>query len=432
MRWGVRVLLCFAVACGGGSGVDIDIFVPDGATVTRVELWVAYDPCTNCPSGVAWTNAPVDGDIYYLRDEAVIKAEQSGDRWVIHLDALPDYTDPRGIVIVGFDADKVTAVKAIEYPHIPSSSVAIWQVYLHAAAPATTDVATPPADPNLDHRVHVWARQPTPELPAPTGCLVSQEWNGSRWDVGFIVPKSDPDCDGYPIEKECNQFWYQYKSQGSCVSNQIVPDAPMPCVLGYSPCEDGVSGDKTCGHELNGLTSCVPDAICAKCMGQIPAEACAPSAARDAHVANTLFHYDCEVDAASDGINCLDQHVAVQLPHTASLCSTVSLHYVDKPFSEPQTALMYGTPGAPVKFTTVLRNGTTDPCVVDIYWFGVTTPFKAGLLFLLEVGYDNGTRAFYPIEMKQSTRTILCTQVMLTYCLPGGPANDGVTACSRY
>ena len=43
MRWGALLLACVLAACGGGTGVDIDIIVPGDAKITRVELWVAYD-----------------------------------------------------------------------------------------------------------------------------------------------------------------------------------------------------------------------------------------------------------------------------------------------------------------------------------------------------------------------------------------------------
>jgi len=430
MRW-AAVLVALVAACDG-TGLDIDIFVPSGTTVDRVEVWVAYDQCTDCPNGIGWTQtARATGDIFYLKDEKLIAAEPRGDRWVLHLDVVPGLGDPRSISFVGFSGDLVTAIKVLPYPHIPMSRVEIWEVTLNPAAPATTDLA-PPSDPSLDERAHVWARQPTIDIPRPTGCLVYQKWSGTRWTTEYVVPRSDPDCDGYAIEKECNEFWYQYKPEGSCVSDQIVMSSAMPCVLGVSPCADGVTSDKTCSHEPGGLTSCVPDAICDKCMGQIPAEACAPSAARDAHVANTLFHYDCDVDATNDGTNCLDQHVTVQLPYSTRICGTVAMHSIDKPFSEPQGSLMYGTPPATVKLQAVLRNITANPCVVDIYWFGATALFKPGLLFVLEVAYDNGTRAFYPIEMKTSSITITCSQVVLKSCLPSGPTSDGVTACSRF
>jgi hypothetical protein len=175
----------------------------------------------------------------------------------------------------------------------------------------------------------------------------------------------------------------------------------------------------------------VPDVICDKCIDQIPAESCAPSVTRDAHVANTLFHYDCPIDATSEGTNCQDQHVQVQLPYSGKACNALALHYLDKPFSEPQPSLMYGTAPTMVRLTAVF-NVTTLPCVVDIYWFGNATLFQGGLLFMLEIGYENGTRAFYPIEVSRSSQPILCTSVMLKYCVAsGGDANDGVQACSQ-
>ena len=428
MRWGVVALLCIA-ACGG-SGVDLDIFVPDGVKVDRVEVWVGYGQCgtSDCPDGIAWTSsARTQGDIYFLEDERLIAAEQQGDRWVLHLDVAKGLADPTTITFVGFDGDKVSAVEQLNYPHVPVAHVEIWQIYLHPADIPTMQLTTAPADPTRDRRALVWVRQPTPDLAAPQSCLIYQNWDGSRWDTDFVVPKSDPDCDGFAPDKECNDFWFQYKNSGGCVTDQLLAGT---CVLGTSTCEDGVSNDRTCSHEPSGITSCVPDVFCAKCGDQIPAEACAPAAARDAHVDNTLFHYDCAVDATTEGTNCLDQHVQVVLPSGGTrACSTVAVHYIDKPFSEPQTQLVYGT--APiVKVTPALNKTTGNPCVVDLYWFGNASVFNSGLVFIVEVGYDNNTRAFYPIEMKRSSQPILCTQVMLRECVQSGPANDGVSACA--
>jgi hypothetical protein len=411
MRWGALLLVCIAAACGG-TGLDIDVYVPDGVRVTRVELWIAYYQCgSECPNGIAWTRIDrVPGDILFLADEKVIEAKADGDHYVLHLDAEPGYNTPHSITFVGFDGDNVTAVKVLRDTRIPVSHVKIWHVYLDPAGPVTTDQVTPPADPRIDQRAHVWARAPTVEIPRPTGCLVYQAWSGSTWETEFVVPKTDPDCDGFPPEKECNEFWFQYQQDGLCVSDTLLSELPRPCVLGNSPCADGVSNDKTCGHEPGGLVSCVPDVICDKCTGQIPAEPCAADAAKDAHVANTLFHYDCEADAAADGFNCIDQHSEVQLPYSNRICGTVSLHYGDKPFSEGQPALIYGSPPTNVRFTAVLRNITGSPCLVDIYWIGNAAAFKDGVLFFLEIGYDNMTRAFYPIEYKKSNITLSCTR----------------------
>ncbi|HEY5944355.1 MAG TPA: hypothetical protein VIV40_02640, partial [Kofleriaceae bacterium] len=197
MRWGALFVACVAAACGGGTGVDIDIFVPDGVKVDRVELWVAYDDCSDCPNGVAWTQTErTTGDIYFLRDEGLIKAEQKTDRWVLHLDVVPGNSDPPWIAVVGYEGGKATAVKVLRDVHIPVSKVVVWQVYLHAAEPATNDTTTPPpADGSRDYRAHVWARAPTPALAEPTGCLAYQKWNGATWNTEYFVPRSDPDCD---------------------------------------------------------------------------------------------------------------------------------------------------------------------------------------------------------------------------------------------
>src|SRR5688572_20795401 len=162
--------ILFVAACGG-TGIDIEIFVPDGTNVDRVELWVAYEYCTDCPNGVAWTQTErATGDILFLRDEMLIKAEPIGEKWVLHLDADAADSEPHSIAVVGYEGTKVSAVRVLPDVYIPTSSVRIWRVYLAPAGLATTKVDLAPVD-GIDHRAHVWAREPTPELTQPTGCL---------------------------------------------------------------------------------------------------------------------------------------------------------------------------------------------------------------------------------------------------------------------
>jgi hypothetical protein len=433
MRWGALLVGCVVAACGGGTGVDIEIAAPTGVPVDRVELWVAYDQCYDCPNGIAWTQDDrASGDIYFLRDEGLIQAEPRGDTFVLHLDAAQGNADPPWVAIVGYDKDKASAVRVLHDVHIPSTKVVVWKVDLYPAAPASTDVATAPKDAAIDHRAHVWNRAPTPELPAPTGCLAYQKWTGSEWETEYFVPKTDPDCDGVPPEKECSEFWYQYKPFGRCVTDAGTT-LPGACIIGNSPCADGVSSDSTCREEPAKPITCLPDAVCAKCAGEIPADFCAPSAIDDAITNDTTFHYHCGFDATAEGTACQQilQKVTLRAPMLSATCASPLMHFVDDPFGNPQSSLVFGTAPNVAKFTA---HATTEPCVFDVTWeAGTVQAFIGNVSFLLEVPYTNGTRALYPVQITPTNQTITCALPPPVHeCLPGGPIDDGVAACATY
>lgn len=429
MRRAGLLVAWMLAACNSGEGVDIEVTAPDGMTLDRVELWVTYDQCydSSCPNGVAWSqDARADGDIYFLRDEAVVKAEPRGERWVLHLQALRENADPSSIAIVGFSGDKATAIEVLHYVHIPINSVEIWRVQLHAADPATTDLDAGPAN-GSEHRAHVWARRPTSELAAPTGCLVVQAWDDYEhvWKTEYFVPDSDPDCDGQDIE--CNDYWHNYKPLGHCVTD-AGSELAGACVIGASACADGVSDSQTCVADPARALTCLPDDVCTYCADEVPAESCLAYALEKGMEHGTLPHFECSFDAISEGTPCPDHHVKLQLPMTNATCATPSLHYVDKPFV-PASSLVFGAAPDHVELTA------TTPavgCTIEIYWAaGKLAQFPDGITFLLEVPYTNGKSVMYPVTVKPSNTTIQCAALAVNACTFAGPANDHVGSCAN-
>lgn len=433
MRRVSLVIACMLAACNSGRGVDIEIYAPDGVALDRVELWVTYDECydSSCPNGVAWTPGErADGYIYYLRDEAIVKAEPRGDRFVLHMEAAPDHADPSSIAIVGFTGDKATAVKVMHYVHIPINSVEIWRIYLHAADPATTDLDTPPPhDVAHEYRAHVWARQPTPALAEPTGCLVLQAWDDYKhtWKTEYFVPDSDPDCDGQTVE--CNDHWYNYKTGGRCVTDTGLALADV-CGIGISACADGVSSSTTCSNDPMLVFTCLPDDFCKRCDGEVPADACIEHAVDKGLEEETLPHYSCAFDAPLDGLPCSEQHLTLQLPMTQATCATPQLHYLDKPFGQGVSQLVFGPPSNQVKLSVTAPTAT---CAVEVHWTaGKLAMYPDGIAFLLEVPYTNGKNAMYPIVVRPSNQTITCTGGLAGGCVRVASMNDRVDRCAAF
>lgn len=411
MRRGALVLACLA-ACGGTTGVDIEIRPPSGVTLDAVELWVAYDHCHDCPDGIAWGNSgPARGDILFLRDEKVIAARQHGDVWALHLQAESGYGDPPVIAVVGLQAGQVVATELLHWVHIPSSTVEIWRVDLHRTDRATTDLTSAPSDTASEHRAHAWARPPTPDLAEPAGCLVYQKWvdHESVWETTYFVPPSDPDCDGVPEDKECSEFWFQYaETGGNCVTDDG-ERLPGACVLGISQCADGVTSDAECTERPSGEFMCLPDVLCDECSDDVPAETCVPGALEDAMAADTLPHFDCYFDAGEDGAPCPERPALLVAPSGSATCATPMLHYIEKPFTNPQGTLVFGSGADELKFTL---GATPTQCVYELKWTGGNAQtFANGITFLVEVPYTNGTRALYPVWVAPNAAPVECTSV---------------------
>jgi hypothetical protein len=426
---GALLLACIA-ACGGGTGVDIDIYAPDGVTLDKVELWVAYDDCHDCPNGVAWTeNVRASGDIYLLRDEKVIAAKPYEGRWVIHLEAVDGNRDPIAIAVVGYQGAQAKAIEVMRYVHIPSSSVEIWKVFLRSADPATPEVSVAPGASASDYRAHIWPRRPTSALADRTGCLAYQKWNDydATWETEYFVPESDPDCDGHTIE--CSDFWFDYKPIGQCISDTM--EIAGTCSIGRSGCADGVSGDATCSQDPAQPFTCLPDAFCAKCAGELPADTCIENAINSAFVDNELPHYECSFDESSQGGSCSNLFIPLQLPHVNAVCATPSLHYIEKPFSEPQSSVSFGTGEEKVTFT--LSPDMTTPCLYALKATGTSQVAftQSEVTFLINVPYTNGTRAIYPVHIHSTHQTVICgMNPFAGICVPKGPSDDGVATCA--
>ena len=99
-------------------------FGPEGCelTVDRVELWVAYDQCSDCPNGVAWTQTEQTID----NIEAILtEAGSSLDRIVKTTVFLASLDDFQGMneVYAGRIGDTPPARSTIEVGALPSGAL---------------------------------------------------------------------------------------------------------------------------------------------------------------------------------------------------------------------------------------------------------------------------------------------------------------------
>ena len=412
MRYGALVIAGLAAACSG-TGVAIEIYPPDGVAIDRVELWIAFDPCntSDCPAGIGWTDKDrAPGNIYFLRDESLVAAEPQGDHFVLHLESTLGNRDPSWVGVVGYDKDVAKGVKVLRDVHIPATGGDRWKVYLHQADPATKDITTKPPAIDKTYRAHVWNRAPTPELAEPTGCLVYQKYNDTTmlWESEFFVPKTDPDCDGIPDTLECNDYWYRYAQPVStCVGPTALGTSTGVCALGGTACIDGSVNSKVCVADTTNHFACLPDAFCDHCSTQIPADDCIAGAVDQGMGDGTLPYFQCTFVPNPEGVACSIEIVTFKVPMGNYTCGTPTMHYLDQPFTNPQSSVVFGSGTDQVKIDARLGN---EPCQIVLSW---TTGTKLGfgtegVSFLLDVPYANNTRSLYPVHVDVDAQSIMC------------------------
>jgi hypothetical protein len=264
MRW--AAFLCLA-ACGGGTGVAIEI--RSERPLDSVEVFIGdqtvcevrEDGTKDCELGVAWLPNQIvpPGTTYKTRRkddgiEARVEAVKVGDTFEVQLQALTGYADPRVIVFIGFSQGEPVAVaRLVEYEHarIPTNSSERWVVQLTPATLAgptyfdAPDLGAPP------WRAAVWGRDNVSDPANAARCAVLQEWHEGdhEWKGTFVVPESDPDCDG--VDPECDPYYFHVNERidAADATRCLARDTtltPTPCMLGTTTCRDGTSDDRAC------------------------------------------------------------------------------------------------------------------------------------------------------------------------------------------
>ena len=401
------VVLCLA-ACSG-RGVEIEVFTEDGSKIDRVELYLAYEQCNDCPRGVGWPGARSrpEGNIYFFKDEQRVAADVQPDgSFALHLTADTGYTDPPWVAVVGFAGDKATSIKILRDVHIPRTHVERWQVYLHPALLASEDVSTPgPMSPT--YRALEWRRAPTTELSDPAGCVAYQKFDQGQWMTEYFVPKSDPDCDG--LEPECSPYWYAFNKDrlpATCATASGDTTLPGVCRAGTTLCADGQTSSSAC---MPGVV-CMPSEICSSCSSDVPVDSCITQTltATDstAPYASCPFTPDA---ATTDKFPCTNStNVAtLDVPAMGSLCTAVAFRAMDDPLGNPSGELKLGDQLGTV-FQVHLGTGR-DPCQILITWQeGSATPFASGAKALLDITYANTKHVLYPVNLT-AAMPITCT-----------------------
>jgi len=255
MRW---LLVAALAGCSQSSmAIEVHTTVPG---VDHVELLIVRDQCSDdACKGVAppsSTDRPL-GTIYYQVAGERFTAAVSGDIAGFRLEPGDDDYVPR-VAAIGFDAgEKPLGIGVIDTDfHIKEHLGEVFQLELAPHAIQQVEGATP-FDVGTDDLVVVWR---APNAPATAqSCLAIQPRSGPGT---FVVPETDPDCDGITGADECDPFWYKFvrKPDGTEQACFAQHASTEPCIVGReTTCVDGQADQCTPGM------FCVPSVACHDC-----------------------------------------------------------------------------------------------------------------------------------------------------------------------
>jgi hypothetical protein len=401
------------VAACSGQGVDLEI--TSEVPIDRVELFVANEHCYNDDGsqcdGVAWQTEQQrpPGDVYVMKgDENIVVTRRfEGDRAVMHLEATPEFREPKLLAIVGFSGETAVSYAMMFGPRIPSNSAETWQIELKYAAPATPSFTAPPEPGERYERVLAWKRERVDHPEELSQCLALQFWNTSenQWDGVFVVPESDPDCDGRVIE--CDPLHANYNIGGgptACVTT--LPNMEdSPCVVGTALCEDGARATGDCVPVTAPLT-CVPQEVCAACAGDPALVTCAMAA----YKANTnVSGVECTFNGTDGGNTCGQNlpgaYAQISLPVA---CSAVEVRPVTAPFTPSPVPDVATVTTARIEVARV--TAASNNCLIDLHWTeGTAQPGDTGHFVFLVTGVTSPNALALPVRITFGPSVAECT-----------------------
>jgi hypothetical protein len=408
--------MCLMAAC---SGAGVDLEVTSEVAIDRVELFIANDHCYKDDGalcdGVAWQTMQQrpPGDVYVMKgDEDIVQTTRfDGMRAVMHLEATPEFREPKVLALVGFSGDTAVSFATIWGPRIPANSAETWQIELEAADDAKPAFMVPPGDGETTERVHAWKRERVDHPDDLSRCLAMQSWDDTEgeWKGVFIVPDSDPDCDGREVE--CDPLHANFNVGGgptACVKT-VTSFAAMPCVIGAALCEDGVSETGACLPVTTPL-QCAPQEICSACEDDPGLVACAATAAKSDPAVSGV---ECTFQGSDSGNTCGQGKVGsatrISLPVN---CSAVEVRPLSMPLSSSATPdrAMVASGVITVSLSTP-ASGTAN-CAIDLAWVtGNATAGDTALFAFIVTGRPTTNTLILPVRITMGQPVTNCTTV---------------------
>jgi hypothetical protein len=433
----MRAVTALLVLAACEEGIVLEVHVHPEVPSTRVELFLALDKCADC-SGLQLEKegAPRPGPVYY-RDgdpDAIAPVDSDG---IARFRLEPSAQGDRFKIALAVGRDDrpvnsaMTTAAAVIAPLELGDGPRVIVTDLEKAATTLPD----PTNAADGRYLSIWRQDSGNQ----TACVAFERWKGGVVDRAFIVPQSDPDCDG-PADCKGNEYAAGSKIVPSlekpesltCTGTFMIGSAPrMPCMLGGELCIDGEAPGRPCGPSF----TCVADALC---MCDTADRGCL-STALVSNLPQPRFscHFPIESAGGSDYRACPGTSRALADLGALGLTCTSALQMspIEKPvgpFASDMTLTIGGrtvmVASPPVSFLA--------PCSFDVVWQGsvglvgpVATQTTA--VAMLELGGDPERRALVAFDLVFEVPLQGCGAMGVeASCGPGGTVNpDGIAAC---
>ncbi len=432
------VVSAMVLGAGCDDGIVIEVRTDPDAPASEVELFLGIEECGECP-GISPdpSRSILPGRVFFRDDSNASEARA----YVAKVrDGVATFHIKGSEV-----SSRLTTVAALGLGMQPSAALlpeldldGETQHFIVQLRPATGKLPAP-VPPDGDY-VETWTE------PAALGftCLGFERWSGGEFGGrAFIVPRNDPDCDGFIDGGDCSTFANNGTQEPapeelSCTTLQISPFREI-CRLGGPTCKDGPSpAIDPCGAS----SYCVSDQVCASAC----AEASTPSQLRtclaqsaDPAFTSTRLQCTLPVSKAADFT-----HYEL-CPGAESFTFDVSQVLQQRCADDDTTMLQFPRAGTPLGFAADVKLGSTnqssgemyelavklrheDACSYRMSIAGAIASFEPRRMFTRLALGAPGTAPQYmllPLILVPTT----CDQV--ASCHFEGDLNDSVYSCGR-
>jgi hypothetical protein len=265
------VLACVLAACGGDTGLLLDI---DANGVASVDVFVARaKTASRMGMPPANTTKPTLGDVYAVIEHTTVDVGTDGRARILL--QRGDLSDVPALLVIGYDANHAPIGDAVITD--PSGSITLpvtkenrLVVELDPAMPMLLANARTPAG-NSTTRIARWSASSRGGDDSNGSCIAVLHDGDNQTVAGtFFGPDGDTDCDN--AQPECDDAWFlRTKDAGLCGTTVSPPldDTMDACRIGdTAACKDGVANaNAACVAEVPGR--CMPSKVCEQCASDL-------------------------------------------------------------------------------------------------------------------------------------------------------------------
>jgi hypothetical protein len=420
--------MAMLAACSGADGVYIEVRVPAGMTVDRVDLFLATRDCDpgdadlDChgivpPEIQNSSRARVEGEVFFVDDTRPFSSVPNGDgsAW-FHLEPSSD-VDIKTAVAVGRGAGQPGVV--IFNP----IDLSITQHVRVDLEPARAQQVTG----NVAPAVEVWG----PVQGGDYRCVAAE----AQGRVVYIVPKADPDCDAVDADVECfpDVFLGADGVSSELDKQSCASFAGSLCLLGGRACDEA-SGMTDASCTRSDIDYCVPDHFCAACPDELGTD-CFESSFAATHVKCVIELQEIvNGDGTTTRKSCGVALAPTELDASGLFdsCGEAELDIVADGFLEFAPTVTTTIGNAELVLTPRIQPGCKlgfDPVTLELD----ALPSSSAILSLVKVAVPSPTAGrerflIMPLEF-QFAGTPDCNQPINTRCQLLSKPNDGYVGC---